>query len=403
MKSEKPSGGDDAGAAQEIVFVLKASKFCNLRCAYCYEHRELHVRDVMRLDTLARLFEDVDRFGDHLLSLGVSPAFSFVWHGGEPLLIARDYYAQIVQMQKMSIRRFPYRNSVQTNLVGSVADTLQFVVESGWQLGVSIDFAGGVRTNAGGRDSNASVIAAAERLRKSGGRFGAISVLGTHNCGTLVEMYDWVAEFADGWRILPVFDGGPEDAIEDLRLSEGAIVDFFVQLLKRRARAARHVPIAPLDGYISAAALKIADQRRPGDVTRHLLDNIYLVNVNGDVFTRPFAYETEFCLGNIQHTSMVDIVEHATYRACQRAIRQRKICNCASCEFRGFCDSTPMHEHGSVTREEDGLRCFVTRRAIAATEACFVASGVDRKLLATWAADEMAARRPACVPASGSA
>jgi len=37
---------------QETVFVVKVSKFCNLRCHYCYEHRELHVRDVMSEKTL---------------------------------------------------------------------------------------------------------------------------------------------------------------------------------------------------------------------------------------------------------------------------------------------------------------------------------------------------------------
>ena len=102
----------------EIVFVIKVSKFCNLRCAYCYEHRELHVRDRMSFETLQRLFAGVDAFGDYLTALGIPPKFSFVWHGGEPLLLPPEYYRAMTALQAEHIRKYPYRNSVQTNLYG---------------------------------------------------------------------------------------------------------------------------------------------------------------------------------------------------------------------------------------------------------------------------------------------
>src|SRR6185312_11929691 len=106
----------------------------------------------MRIETLERLFAGIDGFGDYLRGLGISPTFSFVWHGGEPLLLPRDTYAQIAELQRRHIQKFAYRNSVQTNLYSVAKDSLKFVLESGWELGVSIDFAGGVRVNAGRRD-----------------------------------------------------------------------------------------------------------------------------------------------------------------------------------------------------------------------------------------------------------
>ena len=367
----------------ELVFVVKLSKFCNLRCSYCYEHRELHVRENMRLETLERLFADVDRFGDYLRELGVSLKFSFVWHGGEPLLLPRDYYVQIAELQQKYIRNFAYRNSVQTNLHGGARDSLKFVLDVGWELGVSVDFADGARVNVGGRDSNTQVIAAAELLRRSGAGFGAISVLGAHNRDALAGAYDWVSEFADGWRILPMFDGGPQDGISRLRLPEEDVVRVFVELFERRANSKKHIPIAPIDDYIKSASLKIAGQRSDIDVARDLLDNIFVVNVNGDVFTRPFAYDPNFRLGNIDRDSMIDIVGRETYKSCQRAIRQRKILNCLSCEMRGFCDSSPMHEHGSVTSE--GGRCVTPRGAIRGIESELLAAGVDKAVIGDWA------------------
>src|SRR5215469_13312288 len=116
---------------QETVFVVKVSKFCNLRCHYCYEHRELHVRDVMADATLERLFAGVDAFGDELRARGVAPEFSFVWHGGEPLLLPPSWYERIVEGQKRHVRKFAYRNSVQTNLFGIHRGTLELVIAAG--------------------------------------------------------------------------------------------------------------------------------------------------------------------------------------------------------------------------------------------------------------------------------
>jgi uncharacterized protein len=377
---------------QETVFVVKVSKFCNLRCTYCYEHRELHVRDVMSGETLERLFAGVDAFGDELCARGIVPEFSFVWHGGEPLLLSPDYYRRMTELQQRHIHRYPYRNSVQTNLFGINRDALKFAITAGWELGVSIDFADGIRTNRGRRDSNGTVIAAAEALRKSGARFGAISVLGAHNRDTLVAAYDWVSEFAEGWRILPMFSGGPEESLSRLRLPADEVVRVFCALFERRVGAKTHIPIAPLDDYVKWTALKIAGRPLAGGILREMLDNIFVVNVNGDVYTRPFAYDGQFRLGNINAASMLEMIDGETYRSCRHRILGRKLGNCAGCEYRGFCDTSPMHEHGSVTDDTDGGRCVVTRRTIQDIERELTAAGIDRAVIETWARQQLPIR-----------
>src|SRR5262245_49181019 len=79
-----------------FLFVTKISKFCNLRCTYCYEFDELANKQRMSLDQLRAFFVHVadaaQRYGRNSLH--------FVWHGGEPLLIPLDYYEQIGQMQR---------------------------------------------------------------------------------------------------------------------------------------------------------------------------------------------------------------------------------------------------------------------------------------------------------------
>jgi len=382
----------------EVVFVLKASKFCNLRCGYCYEHRELHVRENISAATLERLFCDIDRFGDHLCGLGVSPQFSFVWHGGEPLLLSPGAYAAIVTQQQAHIRKYPFRNSVQTNLYGNVKAALAFVTGRQWALGVSIDFADGIRTNAAGRESNASVIAAAEDLQRSGVGFGVISVLGSHNRDALPQAYDWVSRHAASWRILPVFDGGPEQNIAALRLPDEEVERVFVEIFETRATAPRHIPVAPLDGYLKSAALKIAGVRANAELERDILDNVFLLNVNGDVFTRPFAYDPAFCMGNINTASMTEMIEGEAYRTCQRVMRRRKAANCVACGFKGYCDLSPIHENGSLSRDGEAERCVFPRRTMQEIENELFAAGVDGSTIGGWARDWLSAPGVARLP-----
>ena len=383
--------------ARETTFVLKVSKFCNLRCAYCYEHRELHVRDVMPAATLAALFAEVDAFGDYLRQCGIAPSFSFVWHGGEPLLLPSNYYHRIAEMQRASIVRYPYRNSVQTNLYGFNTGSLEYVMASDWELGISIDFADGIRRNVGCRDSNVKVRENAEALHASGNRFGLISVLGAHNRNTLIEAYDWAAEFAEGWRILPLFEGGPEKAVAELQLSPGEVAEVFVELFRKRAKSHRHLPIAPLDDYTKAAVLRIIQQPTANDIRRELLDNIFVINVNGDVFTRPFAYDPNRCLGNIGRQSMQQMLEGEVYKSCQRIIVQRKHANCAACAFHGHCDSSPMHEHGMLVTDGDREHCGAPADTMAAVYAELTAAGVDAATVGEWAREWLAQPRAAIV------
>ena len=123
-----------------------------------------------------------------------------------------------------------------------------------------------------------------------------------------------------------------------------------------------------------------------GGVLCDVLDNIFVINVNGDVFTRPFAYDTQFCLGNINTASMPEMIGSETYRSCRLKILGRKLNNCAECEYRGFCDTSPMHEHGSVT---DNGRCVVARGTIQEIERELTAAGIDRAVIETWARQEL--------------
>jgi uncharacterized protein len=72
--------------ARQIEFVLKLSKFCNLRCSYCYEYNDLGDRTLMPLGNVEKLLRNIASFEPYQTQK-LDDAFSFIWHGGEPFLI----------------------------------------------------------------------------------------------------------------------------------------------------------------------------------------------------------------------------------------------------------------------------------------------------------------------------
>src|SRR5688500_12783013 len=92
-RPQAPNGPTTNGA---IDFVIKISKYCNLRCSYCYEFEELGQRRRMGLDELRAFFTNVR---DTVIQSGRS-RIHFVWHGGEPLLVPLEYYERIGDIQR---------------------------------------------------------------------------------------------------------------------------------------------------------------------------------------------------------------------------------------------------------------------------------------------------------------
>ena len=151
-----------------FYFVVKASKLCNLRCTYCYEFAELAIKDVMREETLGRLFDEISSFACHIRSLGIEPKIHIVWHGGEPLLVDTAFFSSAIHHQNRALGGECVSNYIQTNLYKVKTDRLNEVRRLGFKISVSIDFSEGTRVSLYGNESNGIAMSAAETLRREG-------------------------------------------------------------------------------------------------------------------------------------------------------------------------------------------------------------------------------------------
>lgn len=120
-----------------LTIVAKVSKRCNIRpaCKYCYDYEaqsDSPDHD-MTIPTLEKMIST---------SVG-DPAFHkvrFVWHGGEPLIVGKDFYKQAMKFQeKYALPGMVVTNRIQTNGVALDDEWIDLFKEYGFNMESSFD------------------------------------------------------------------------------------------------------------------------------------------------------------------------------------------------------------------------------------------------------------------------
>jgi uncharacterized protein len=161
--------------------VVKISARCNLACPYCYmffhEDQSWRLRPaMMSLDVAAHVAQAIRRYCDrHERSISLS------LHGGEPLLVGRKRFAEIVDLFRRVIGPALARVSVQTNGVLIDAEWARTLKALDVPVGVSLDGPAEIhdaaRPDVKGRGSFDRVMAGIGCLQDVGKNPGILSVV----------------------------------------------------------------------------------------------------------------------------------------------------------------------------------------------------------------------------------
>jgi len=111
--------------------IMKITRDCNLGCEYCHD-RQLN-GGIMPFEKLALAI-------DRILSIESTHSFRFIWHGGEPLLAGLDFFRKAVAVQEyLKNPEQEIKNYLQTNGTLLTKEVLDFLQESDFTVGVSLD------------------------------------------------------------------------------------------------------------------------------------------------------------------------------------------------------------------------------------------------------------------------
>jgi uncharacterized protein len=332
-------------------FVIKISKFCNLRCTYCYEYLELGNRERMPLAAMRRLFENVALHADE------QPFSSadFIWHGGEPFLIPVDYFYEIQDMQEKILGgRVKYSNAVQTNLTVLTEGHLALLRESGLfsgGLGISFDVFGDQRIDKRGKLRTETITANMQKLKDEQIPFGAITVLARNTLPYVEAIYHYFDSLGIECRFLPFYMTAYEGQSSLHALSFEELTGALNLLADAWLTSEQATPVEPVSEFLNYAIAHMT-QAPKRFYDRFQSELVYIVNVDGGVWGVGEAYDPKDCYGNLFDSSLGSVLTSPTRRRITDGATKRMEKYCKDCEYFGHCPGSFV---ASATIEQQRL------------------------------------------------
>ncbi|WP_295202123.1 radical SAM protein [uncultured Chryseobacterium sp.] len=121
-------------------FVLKVASRCNLNCSYCYMYNlgdktYLKQPKFMSISTIHTFAEKLAHYGKE----NGLRSFQIVFHGGEPLLLPKEFYRESARIFTETLSDAYFDFVIQTNGVGLDEDWYTLFNELNIRVGISMD------------------------------------------------------------------------------------------------------------------------------------------------------------------------------------------------------------------------------------------------------------------------
>lgn len=366
---------------RQVQFVVKISKFCNLRCSYCYEYADLGQRERMSREQLRSMYVHMrDYYMERDREDGARTHVHIVWHGGEPLMIEPEYYWQSLEDQREIFGdALTVSNFVQTNLTVLDDERIRLLRDGFDHVGVSVDLFSGLRVNIAGRDQQSKVVANMERLRSEGVQFGCITVLTRRNLRRVKDTFAFYEKAGIGFRVLPLFDGAYDDQHLAYDITVPEIVSALSEMADLWLESDTPVQVSPLDSHFQIVLRHLNPDAPRVYFNQREWMSVMVVDTPGDVYAYGDPYEDpDACLGNIFTTPIGELLSGSRFEASAVAAETRMAANCLNCKYFGACSGAPIASNrDNVHTVVDGIAvCDVERAVLEHIEQRLLASDV---------------------------
>jgi uncharacterized protein len=361
---------------KSVEWVVKASKFCNLRCGYCYEWNSLGDSSRLSLEGWRHVLDGVRDYHVALeRRLEREVESRLIWHGGEPLTLPAGYLDEVMALQHELLAGINHRVLLQTNLYRLPESVLEVLMRHDVGLGVSMDVIGGVRRSRRGSETETDVVANLDRLERRAISYGAITVVARHNHRRLRDVHDFWARRRVDFRVLPLFEGPSERPKNLFDVTDDQLVAAVSDLFEHWIEAGAVVDVLPLSEWLEDVLLKLLGQQVPVYDRRRDGESVLLVETSGDLFQTDERGRPELCLGNLLRESIDEILAGPAYEASLRRTEDKTARFCSACGHYGFCNGYPVHAEPFVG--EPAQRCPVTAAVHDHIERYLTSAGYD--------------------------
>lgn len=231
-----------------LILILKPTVLCNCSCKYCITPTDIP-RNRVKIGVIERLCEKLSRSK-------IYDSFTFIWHGGEPLLMGIDFYKQVLGVQRKFLRKGTYVNTFQSNCTLIDDDWMNFFIENRIRVSTSLDGdkelhdANRIRNGKGTFDETLERV---KRLQDAGLLAGVVTVLSKTNIKFADRFLKFFAANNIPTRLNPIL---PSERVlsseEDMSISAVEYADCLIECFDKWMKGeyndakGRPIPIAPL-------------------------------------------------------------------------------------------------------------------------------------------------------------
>ncbi len=292
----------------------------------------------------------------HLIrkALDADRQVEFMWHGGEPLLMGRDFFRKALWLQaRLATAEHRINNALQTN--GTLVDDAwcHLFRRFGIQVGVSLD---GPRSNhdisrrkANGTGSYDEVLGALARLDRHGVHAGALIVLTTdlYRLGPRA-LLEWAKSIGlNSFGLLPVRPNNRDlregKMLVDDFVDQAAYTSFLEQLYDIwRQDDDREFKIREIDSIVQAI------QGRAPTVcmlSANCAGRYFTVEPDGSVgHCDKYVGDSSYRIGNIRQVTVEQLRQHPGTRAFARQIRAWQESCRRHCRWYDLCHGGCPHD-----------------------------------------------------------
>ena len=372
--------------------VIKASKYCNLRCNYCYEFPHLGDKARMSLSDVRALFENIRNSIDEFAIEHID----FVWHGGEPLLIPLDFYEQVAQIEKEVLgSECSYINAVQTNLTVLTGRHIELLKSGFFQdIGVSFDVHGGQRVDTKGELRTDAILANLQKLVDHQISFGAIAVLARYTLPKIKEIYKFFDDLHVTCRMNAFYRSAGNEQATRHGLDFDELVDAYKVLFHEWLASDSATTVEPIDDYVHYAVSHVTGS--PGyRFDRSEGERVFVIDVNGDVYNVLETYDPEFRYGNLFRAPLSEIVASEARRRSNMLSNERMQRFCQQCPYFGACPGAFVANATDMERKLLDARGCPVRPVIDHIIDVFERSDLKDFILESYSADRVPVEHPA--------
>lgn len=282
------------------------------------------------------------------------PVYSMVWQGGEPTVMGRDFFAQVVDLQKKTAPRgAQISNSIQTNATLIKEDLAELLGKYKFLAGCSIDGPADLhdrhRRTITKHGSHKKTLQGIQTLQKNGVPVNGVVLVSAANVAHPEIVYRYlISQGIRHIQFIPCVETDDNGRPKSFSINGRQWGEFLLTVFNEWYKS--HLETVSIRNFESVLA-RIAGVTDTECRLCEKCDQYLVVEHNGDVYPCDFYVEHSMLLGNVAEMSFADMINSKTYQAFMN--RKKNIHDsCSNCRHFSLCmGDCPKFR----TNPEDGI------------------------------------------------